>query len=89
MVLLKDKKKDIIAKFKTNKHDTGSAEVQVAILTGRINGLEEHFKKNVKDQHSRYGLIKMVERRKKLLDYIRRKDQDRYQQLISRLELRK
>jgi len=89
MPLAKDKKKKVISDFKQGKHDTGSVEVQVALLTERINGLEEHFKKNVKDHHSRYGLIKMVSRRKKLLSYVQQVDFDRYQKLISRLNLRK
>lgn len=89
MPLAKEKKKKVIADFKRGKHDTGSVEVQVAILTERINGLSEHFKKNAKDHHSRYGLIKMVSQRKKLLTYLRKKDVDRYQTLISRLDLRK
>ena len=89
MALLKDKKKNIIADYKISKNDTGSSEVQVALLTERINSLSEHFKKNAKDHHSRFGLIKMVERRKKLLNYIRSLDQERYQKLITRLDLRK
>jgi len=89
MPLLKDKKNKIISDFRQNKKDTGSAEVQVAILTERINGLAGHFKRNAKDHHSRYGLIKMVGQRKRLLTYLRKIDPDRYQKLITRLELRK
>ena len=89
MALAKEKKKDIISKYKSGKNDTGSVEVQVALLTERINGLEGHFKKNIKDHHSRFGLIQMVERRKKLLKYIQREDPERYHQIISRLDLRK
>ncbi len=89
MALAKTKKKEVISKYKITKNDSGSAEVQVALLTERINGLSGHFSKNVKDHHSRYGLIKMVSRRKKLLNYIRREDPEKYQQLISRLDLRK
>ena len=89
MPLAKEKKKKIIGEFKREKHDTGSAEVQIALLTERINGLSEHFKKNVKDHHSRYGLIKMVGQRKRLLNYLRRIDPDRYQKIIDRLDLRK
>ncbi|MDD5217080.1 MAG: 30S ribosomal protein S15 [Candidatus Omnitrophica bacterium] len=89
MPLAKEKKKQIISDYKRGKHDTGSAEIQVALLTERINSLSEHFKKNVKDHHSRYGLIKMVSQRKKLLTYIRQVDPERYQALITRLELRK
>lgn len=89
MALEKTKKKEIISKNKKTKNDTGSTEVQVAILTERINGLSGHFAKNVKDHHSRYGLIKMVSRRKKLLAYLKREDPEKYQQLIARLNLRK
>lgn len=89
MALAKTKKKEVISKYKITKNDSGSAEVQVALLTERINGLSGHFEKNVKDHHSRYGLIKMVSRRKKLLNYIRSEDPEKYQQLISRLDLRK
>ena len=89
MALEKTKKKDIISKYKCSKNDTGSAEVQVALLTERINGLSKHFEGHNKDHHSRYGLIKMVSRRKKLLNYLRREDPEKYQQLITRLDLRK
>lgn len=89
MALTKVKKKEIVEKFKNGKNDTGSAEVQVALLTERINGLSGHFKESPKDNHSRYGLIKMVSRRKKLLSYIRSMDSDRYQKLITSLGLRK
>ena len=89
MPLTKDQKKKVISEFKLEKHDTGSEEVQIALLTERINGLSEHFKKNVKDHHSRYGLIKMVGQRKRLLNYVRRLDPNRYQKLIDRLDLRK
>lgn len=89
MALEKAKKKEIISKYKLSKNDSGSAEVQVALLTERINGLSGHFGKNVKDHHGRYGLIKMVSRRKKLLNYIQREDPEKYQKLITRLDLRK
>ena len=89
MPLAKEEKKKIIGEFRRDKHDTGSAEVQIALLTERINGLSEHFKKNVKDHHSRYGLIKMVGQRKRLLNYLRQVDPERYQKLITRLDLRK
>ncbi|HLB84769.1 MAG TPA: 30S ribosomal protein S15, partial [Steroidobacteraceae bacterium] len=69
--------------------DTGSSEVQVALLTERINGLTEHFKAHTKDLHSRRGLLKMVSQRRKLLDYLKRKDADKYRDLIERLSLRK
>ncbi|HEX9396692.1 MAG TPA: 30S ribosomal protein S15 [Burkholderiales bacterium] len=77
---------------KTNQRsarDTGSPEVQVALLTERINGLTDHFKSHVKDFHSRRGLLKMVSQRRKLLDYLKRKDADKYRGLIERLGLRK
>ncbi len=89
MPLVKDQKKKVISSFSRDKRDTGSAEVQVALLTERINSLSDHFKKNVKDHHSRYGLIKMVGRRKRLLTYLRQEDPERYQKLIARLDLRK
>ncbi len=89
MALAKTKKKEIISKNKKTKNDTGSAEVQIAILTERINGLSPHFEKHVKDHHSRYGLIKMVSRRKKLLAYLKREDPEKYQKLIASLDLRK
>ncbi len=89
MSLTAQKKKDIMSGFLRHKKDTGSPEVQVAILTERINGLTGHLKSNVKDCHSRYGLIKMVGQRKRLLDYLRRIDPEKYQKIISRLGLRK
>ena len=70
-------------------NDTGSPEVQVALLTERINGLAEHFKSHVKDFHSRRGLLKMVSQRRKLLDYLKRSDADKYRSIIERLGLRK
>ena len=69
--------------------DTGSSEVQVALLTARINGLTDHFKSHVKDHHSRRGLLRMVSQRRKMLDYLKRTDVERYRQLIERLGLRK
>ena len=83
------KKGDIVAKFQRTKTDTGSPEVQVALLTARINELTEHFKAHVKDHHSRRGLLKMVSRRRKLLDYLKSKDASRYVALIAKLGLRK
>jgi len=82
-------KGDIVAKFQRAKADTGSPEVQVALLTARINELTEHFKTHVKDHHSRRGLLKMVSRRRKLLDYLKGKSPDTYKGLIDRLGLRK
>lgn len=89
MSLTKETTKKVVQDHKRAKHDTGSPEVQIALLTERINGLSDHFKTNVKDHHSRYGLIKMVGQRKRLLSYLKQTDPDRYQAIISRLELRK
>ena len=89
MALKKEKKKKVIAEYRRDKHDTGSAELQVALLTERINELSEHFKAHVKDHHSRYGLIKMVGQRKSLLSYIHKTDPESYRSLITRLDLRK
>jgi small subunit ribosomal protein S15 len=83
------KKAEIIAEYKTGDGDTGSPEVQVAILTYRINDLNEHLKVHKKDHHSRRGLLKMVGQRRNLLNYLRDKDIERYRTLISRLGLRK
>ncbi|MDR2162615.1 MAG: 30S ribosomal protein S15 [Clostridiales Family XIII bacterium] len=83
------KKADIIAEYRTKDGDTGSPEVQVAILTYRINDLNEHLKIHKKDHHSRRGLLKMVGQRRNLLNYLRDKDIERYRTLISRLGLRK
>ena len=89
MALAKEAKTDVIGQYKTHPTDTGSPEVQVALLTQRINGLTEHFKTHVKDNHSRRGLLKLVSQRRRLLDYLRRKDADRYREVISRLGIRK
>jgi small subunit ribosomal protein S15 len=89
MSLTKENKKQVVAKYQKSKTDTGSAEVQVALLTERINSLGQHFAGNAKDHHSRFGLIKMVSRRKKLLAYVRNGSPERYKELITRLELRK
>ena len=89
MSITAEKKTNLIKDFATNKADTGSAEVQCAILTERINNLTEHFKKNVNDIHSRRGLLVMVSRRKRLLEYLKRTDFARYQTLIEKLGLRK
>lgn len=82
-------KAEIIKKYQTQKEDTGSPEVQVAILTARIEELSEHMKAHHKDVHSRRGLLAMVAKRRKLLDYLKGKDQDRYQKLIESLGLRR
>ncbi|MEF3255614.1 MAG: 30S ribosomal protein S15 [Deferribacterales bacterium] len=89
MALEKAVKQELIEKFQLKEQDTGSPEVQVAILTERINRLTEHFKTHAKDHHSRKGLLMLVSKRRKLLDYLRRKDFNRYQQLIQRLGIRK
>ena len=82
-------KAQIIAEYATHEGDTGSPEVQVAILTARINHLNEHFKTHHKDHHSKRGLLKMVGQRKGLLNYLKKKDIERYRALIARLGLRK
>ena len=82
-------KKELIAEHATNEGDTGSPEVQVALLSARITQLSDHFTGHVKDHHSRRGLLKMVNQRRKLLDYLKQADQTRYQDLISRLGLRR
>ena len=89
MALAKTKKKEVITKYKISKNDSGSDEVQIALLTERINGLSGHFAKNVKDHHSRYGLIKMVSRRKRLLKHLQSESLEKYQKIIASLELRK
>ena len=89
MAISSEAKKKIIAEFKKDRRDSGSVEVQVALLTSQINGLSEHFKAHAKDHHSRFGLIKMVSKRRKLLKYIQQRDLARYRQLITRLDIRK
>lgn len=88
-MLDKEKKREVVDKFAINEGDTGSPEVQVALLTAKINMLTEHFKVHKKDAHSRLGLLKMVGRRQKLLKYIKGNDFDRYAALIKELGLRK
>jgi small subunit ribosomal protein S15 len=83
------RKKDVITKFATHEGDTGSPEVQVALLSERINYLTEHFKTHEKDHHSRRGLLKLVSQRRRLLDYLKRKNLDRYRSLINGLGIRK
>lgn len=82
-------KAEIVAKFQRGQSDTGSPEVQIALLTARINELTDHFKAHVKDHHSRRGLLKMVSRRRKLLDYLKGKSPESYKGLIESLGLRK
>ncbi|HHN73331.1 MAG TPA: 30S ribosomal protein S15 [Thermopetrobacter sp.] len=88
MSITPERKQELIREFATAEGDTGSPEVQVAILTERIRNLTEHFKVHRKDNHSRRGLLKLVSQRRKLLDYLKRKDAARYQTLIERLGLR-
>lgn len=83
------RKAEVIKSYATKANDTGSPEVQIAILTERINGLTDHFKMHKKDNHSRRGLLKMVSQRRQLLDYLKSKDPSRYQKVIERLDLRR
>ena len=89
MALSKDRKSGIIGNYKTHDSDTGSPEVQVALLSERNNYLTEHFKVHAKDHHSRRGLLKLVGQRRRLLDYLKSKDSERYAELIKRLGIRK
>ena len=89
MSITADRKQELIKDNSRTKTDTGSPEVQVAILTERIVNLTEHFKTHAKDNHSRRGLLMLVNKRRSLLDYLKREDQERYQQLIAKLGLRK
>jgi small subunit ribosomal protein S15 len=89
MSLPAGRKAEVIKSYATTSGDTGSPEVQVAILSERINGLTEHFKSHVNDNHSRRGLLKLVSQRRQLLDYLRRKDEARYKTLIEKLGIRR
>ena len=89
MSITTEKKKEVIEKFALEKGDTGSPQVQVAILTERINNLTGHFKDHKKDVHSRRGLLKMVNRRRRLLDYLKEKQEESYKKIIKDLGLRK
>jgi small subunit ribosomal protein S15 len=89
MSITTDRKQELINEYATKEGDTGSPEVQVAILSERITNLTEHFKSHAKDNHSRRGLLKLVSQRRRLLDYLRSRDTARYQALISRLGLRR
>ena len=89
MALSNTQKKEIVTKFARTEKDTGSPEVQVAILTKRINELTGHFKEHAKDHHSRRGLLRLVSRRRKLLDYLKRKNFEGYKSLIDKLGIRK
>ena len=89
MALSHEQKAGIVRDYQRDMKDTGSPEVQVALLTSRITDLSGHFKEHIKDHHSRQGLLRMVNQRRKLLDYLKTKDINRYRDLISRLGLRK
>lgn len=89
MSISPERKLELVKKYATQDGDTGSPEVQVAILTERINNLTEHFKSHGKDNHSRRGLLKMVSQRRRLLDYLNARNSERYQTLIKRLGLRR
>jgi small subunit ribosomal protein S15 len=89
MALSADKKAEIVKDFAQSEGDTGSPEVQVALLTANINKLQDHFKEHTHDHHSRVGLIRMVNQRRKLLTYLKRKDNKRYAEVITRLGLRR
>jgi small subunit ribosomal protein S15 len=88
-MITQQRKQEVIAQFKRADNDTGSPEVQIALLTERIKNLADHFKSHEKDHHSRRGLLKMVSQRRRLLDYLNRKDAERYKVIIEKLELRK
>jgi len=89
MAMTKEQKIEVINQYKKSESDTGSPEVQIALLTTRINTLNEHLKSNKKDHHSRRGLLKMVGKRRRLLDYLKEKDIERYRTVIAQLGLRK
>ncbi len=89
MTTVKEKKKEVISTFKKHDTDTGSSEVQIALLSERINGLAEHFKKHKKDHHSRRGLLMLVNKRRKLLKYLKAVDDEKYLEVIQKLGLRK
>jgi len=89
MALILEKKKEIIEQYRSHERDTGSSEVQIAILSERIRYLTEHFKVHKKDHHSRRGLLKLVGQRRRLLNYLREKNVDRYREIIEKLGLRK
>ncbi|MBI1824397.1 MAG: 30S ribosomal protein S15 [Nitrospirae bacterium] len=88
-MLAKEQKKELIQQFQTHVNDTGSAEVQIAILSNRITYLTDHFKTHKKDHHSRRGLIRLVSQRRKMLDYLKKKNLSGYQQIIAKLGIRK
>ncbi len=89
MAFTKEIKTTVITDYKLHENDTGSSEVQIALLTNRLNYLTEHFRTHNKDHHSRQGLLKIVSRRRKLLDHLKKEDANRYQQIITRLGIRR
>lgn len=89
MALVKEKKQEIIGEFKQHDKDTGSPEVQIALLSERISGLTEHFKQHKKDHHSRRGLLLLINKRRKLLSYLKKIDNEKYKETIKKLGLRK
>jgi len=89
MATVREVKEKIVGDYKTHGNDTGSSQVQIALLTQRIQELTEHFKVHSKDNHSKRGLLKMISRRRKLLDYLRKRDIDQYHQIIQKLGLRR
>ena len=88
MSITKENKKKIISKFAINKNDTGSSEIQIAVLSERISNLIDHFKNHKHDNHSKRGLLAMVNKRKKLLSYLSKKDESKYQEIIKKLNIR-
>ena len=88
MSITKDRRNEILKKYATNKNDTGSAQIQIAVLSERINNLIEHFKSHKHDNHSKRGLVAMVNKRKKLLNYLSSKDKNKYKELIKELDIR-
>lgn len=89
MAITQERKNELISEYKTHENDTGSAEVQIAVLTESINNLNDHLRTHKKDHHSRRGLLKMVGKRRNLLTYLRNKDVQRYRELINKLGLRR
>ena len=89
MSITKERKSELVTTFRSHETDTGSCAVQIAILTERINNLTEHFKVHKKDHHSRRGLLKLVSQRRTLLTYLKRENEDSYQEIVKRLSLRK
>ena len=88
-MIVKEKKREVIKKFAAHEKDTGSCNVQIALLTERINGLTDHFKSHKKDFNSRVGLLRLVGKRKKLLDYLKKQDPEKYRELADKLSLKK